>query len=237
MNGFSKLAVLTVLAVLVCVVAALGVSAADARAAKPRLYTVSLSGELRASLSHALVDTRIGPDGCVGSNTETRTFEASARFSALPKPRPAVSSWLLFHARLKSPKGSAASEVTYSYTPDPEAPWTDPSSCAVPPERQSFPCYFAPKATRRSGTAYALRPFNGRYTLIYRPFASMVDCGDIHEATLFGNYDVDLRVRAVMGLPIGRSVVRSGIKSPLREIDEWTPRETLRYRLEVKRVR
>ena len=215
----------TRLTLAVAVVAVLGVSAPDAWAAKPRLYSVSLSGEIRSSLSHALVDTRIGPDGCVGSNTETRSFEASASFSPLPKARPAVSSWLLFHARLKSPKGSAASEVTWSYSPDPEAPWVDPSTCAVPPERRSFPCYFAAKATRRSGTAYALRPQNGRYTLIYRPFATMVDCGDIHEAALFGDFDVDLRVGVVMGLPRGRSVVRSGVKSPLRDVDEWTPRE------------
>ncbi len=227
----------TRLALAVGLVAALGGSAPDAWAAKPRLYAVSLSGEIRSSLTHALMDTRIGPDGCVGSNTETRSFQASASFLPLPKPRPAVSSWLLFHARLKSPRGSAASEVTWNYSPDPEAPWTDPSTCAVPPERQSFPCYFAADATRRSGAAYALRPHNGRYTLIYRPFATMVDCGDIHEASLFGDFDVDLRVGAVMGLGRGRSVVRSGVKSPSRDVDEWTPRETLRYRLEVARVR
>ena len=108
----------------------------------------------------------------------------------------------------------------------------------VPPERRSFRCFFADRATRRSGDAYALRPDDGRYTLIYRPFASMVDCGEIHEATLFGNYDVNLRVRAVLRLRTGRSVVRSGVASPLREdADEWTPRETLRYRLKVARVR
>jgi hypothetical protein len=217
--------------------AALGVGAADAWAAKPRLYTVSLSGEIRSSLTHALVDTAAPPAGCVGSNTETRSFRASASFSPLPKPRPAVSSWLLFHAQLKSPRGSAASELTSSYAPDPEAPWTDPSTCAVPPERRSFRCYFAAEATRKSGTAYALRPQNGRYTLIYRPFASMVDCGDIYEASLFGNFGLDLRVSAVMALARGRSVVRSGMQAPLRHVDEWTPRETLRYRLEVTRVR
>jgi hypothetical protein len=65
----------------------------------------------------------------------------------------------------------------------------------------------------------------------------MVDCGEIHEAALFGNFDVDLRVGAVIGLPRGRSVVRSGAQAPLRHLDEWTPRETLRYRLEVTRVR
>ena len=217
--------------------AALGATAPDAWAAKPRLYTVSLSGEIRSSLSHALVDTGVPPAGCVGSDTETRTFQASATFRPMPKPRPAVSSWLLFHAQLGSPKGSAASEWTANYAPDPEAPWTDPSTCAVPPQRRSFRCYFAATATRKSGSAYALRPNNGRYTLIYRPFASMVDCGDIHEASLFGNFDVDLRVSAVKGLRRGRSVVRSATKSPLRDLDEWTPRETLRYRLEVTRVR
>ena len=227
----------TRLALVLGLAAAIGVGAPDAWAAKPRLYTVSLSGEIRSTLTHALVDTAIPPDGCVGSNTETRSFQASARFLPLPRPRPAVSSWLLFHAQLKSPRGSAASELTSSYAPDPEAPWIDPSTCAVPPERRSFRCYFAEQATRKSGTAYALRPDNGRYTLIYRPFASMVDCGEIHEAALFGNFELDLRVNAVMRLPRGRSVVRSGVKAPLRDVDEWTPRETLRYRLEVTRVR
>ncbi len=214
---------------------ALAAAAPDAWA-KPRLFTVSLSGEMLSSLSIDQTETRVPPDGCLGVDTETRSFDASARFTPLPRPRRAIDSWLLFHARMKAHKGSAASEVRFEYAPNPEAPWVDPSTCVVAPEREDFRCFFDTRATRRSGSAYALKPVEGSYRLIYRPLASMLDCGGI-TATFFGDYDVGLRVRAVMGLAKGRSVVRSGTGAPLRELDEWTPRESFRYRLKVTRVR
>ena len=138
------------------------VAAAPDAWAKPRLYTVSLSGEMSSTLRHDQTETRVPPDGCLGVDTETRTFEASAHFTPLPRPRRAFDSWLLFHTQLKSHRGSAASELTFDYAPNPEMPWVDPSTCVVAPEREEFPCVFATRATRRSGSAYALKPVNGR---------------------------------------------------------------------------
>ena len=74
-------------------------------AAKPKLYSVSLTGSVRSDLT----STRDlpPPGGCVGSASETQHFTASGSLSPRPGAAPVASySRLIFKARLGSPAAS-----------------------------------------------------------------------------------------------------------------------------------
>ena len=223
------------------VVAAAAVCVPAAQAAKPKLYSVSLKGDVRNELTSVRADAVEPPVGCVGSMSETRHFTASA--GLVPKPRgAAVASYgrLIFRAGLTSPAATSTSETTGSFSPDPDYPPSDPSVCAVAPERKSYPCRFAAEATRSSGGEFALLPNKGKYELYYNRSVGILACEDdfFYESLMDSSPTMltKLSVRAVKGLARGRSVTVSGTTATAPGSGQ-TGGETLHYRLKVARFR
>ena len=226
---------LSVIAVLVaaCVPAA--------EAAKPKLYSVSLKGDVRDEINVVRQDVA-PPYGCLGSMSETRHFAASASLSPKPIGAPFASyGRLIFRARITSPTVTSTGETTGDVSPDPYSPPSDPSVCTAP-GKQTYPCHFRTEATRRSGGEFALLPNKGKYEIYYNRASGMLSCD---EEDYFSESPLDasptaltkLKVRAVKGLGRGRSLSVSGtISTPPRD-PEATGGETLHYALNVKRVR
>jgi hypothetical protein len=217
--------------------------APGAQAAKSKLYSVSLKGDVHDEITTDRQDAVDPPAGCVGSMSERRHFEASADLAPKPKPAPIASySRLKFRALIKSPHAVSTSDTSGGFSPDPDFPPDDPSACAVQPGHKSYPCHFLSEATRRSGGEFALLPNAGKYEIYYNRSAGMLSCD---EEDYFSESPLDssptaltkLRVRAVKGLGRGRSVSASGtITTPPRD-PSATGGETLDYTLKVRRVR
>lgn len=213
-----------------------------ASAAKPKLYTVSLKGDVSSEASRVR-DNAVPPRGCMGTVSETHRFVASARLA--PKPRAApVASYgrLRFHAQLTSPSVAATTTTAGSLLPDPYDPPVDPGACSAALGTRSWPCNFSTAATRRSGAEFALLPHGNKYELYYNRFGGIVLCDD--EFPLGGSLldvakpqQTKLRVSAVKRLRKGRSASASGTATKPPSDPEATGAETLRYTLKVERVR
>lgn len=211
-------------------------------AAKPKLYSVSLTGSVRSDLT----STRDlpPPGGCIGSASETQHFTASGSLSPRPGAAPVASySRLIFKARLGSPAASYTVDTSGGYSVDPSEPFPpDPSVCSFTPEHKTLSCRLLSAATRRSGGEYALLPNRGKYQLYYNRAQGVVDCGDDDELgarTLLGTESpaTKLRVKAVKRLGRGKHVTVAGSVHTPPFIDNVTGGETLDYKLTVKRVR
>ena len=225
------------------VIAAAAACVPVASAAKPKLYSVALSGDVRNESSRTADGTVRPPEGCIGTMSETHRFVASAGLA--PKPRGApVASYgrLRFRARLISPTVAATTTTAGSFEPDPNYPPADPSECSFTPGTKSWPCSFAAEATRASGAEFALLPNKGKYELYYNRSAGLVSCDDefpLGWALLEAAQPklTKLRVRAVKRLAKGRSTSASGTAmGPPLDLG-GTGGETLNYTLKVKRVR
>ena len=107
-------------------------------AAKPKLYSVSLTGSVKSDLT----STRDlpPPGGCVGSASETQHFTASGSLSPRPGAAPVASySRLIFKARLGSPAASYTVDTSGGYSVDPSDPFPpDPSVCSFTPEHKTL---------------------------------------------------------------------------------------------------
>lgn len=214
-----------------------------AHAAKPRLFTVSLSGEVRNEATRVRDDAVYAPSGCVGTMSETHRFVASAGITPRPSAAPVASyGRLRFRARLTSPAASATTETSGSFTPDPDFPPADPSACDVASGTKSWPCGFSAEATRSSGGEFALLPNRGKYELYYNRNPAIVSCDDEFPLGMSlldaaEPQQTKLRASAVKRLAKGRSVSVSGTAMTPPLDPRATGGETLRYVLKVKRVR
>jgi hypothetical protein len=225
------------------VIAAAAASAPAAWAAKPKLYGVSLSGDVRSEATRVRDDAVYGPEGCLGTMSETHQFVASAGLTPKPSGVPVASyGRLRFRARLTSPTVSATTETAGSFSPDPYYPPDDPSVCSVAPGTKTWPCSFSAAATRSSGAEFALLPNKGKYELYYNRSDGIVSCDD--EFPLgWSLLDAaqpqltKLRVRAVKRLRTGKSLSVSGTATSPPVSPDATGGETLRYTLKVRRVR
>jgi hypothetical protein len=226
---------------LALVVVATAAFAPAASAAKPKLYTVSLSGDVRNESTQTMEG--IPPEGCMGSTSETHRFAVSAGLA--PKPtRVPVASYgrLRFKAALTSLTLAAGTETTGSFAPDPDYPPDDPSVCSVPPTK-SWPCHPVGEATGKAGAEFALLPNKGRYELYYNRTSGIVACDDDLLPLRVTLLDVGqtkltkLRVSAVKRLGKGKSVSVSGTVVAPPMVSVTTGGETLNYSLKVKRVR
>ena len=218
-------------------------AAPSANAAKPKLYSVSLSGDVRSESSRVRADAVYAPEGCQGTLSET--YRSAASTGLAPKPRPApIASYgrLRFRAALTSPSVSATTETSGSFTVDPNFPPADPSVCSVQPGPKSWSCSFSGEATRAAGAEIALLPNKGKYEIYYNRNTPLVSCDDEFPmgVSLLGVAEpalTKLRVSAVKKLRKGKSVSASGTTaSPLMD-PSATGGETLNYTLKVKRVR
>jgi hypothetical protein len=207
-------------------------------AAKPRLYRVSLSGDVRNEQTFE----REGdppPLGCVGSSTVTHHFAASAGLSARPGASPIASyGRLRFRALLTAPTVSSTTSSTGSWAPDPYLPPDDPSACTFRPENKISPCSFAAEATRPSGAELALYPNSATYELYYNRAAGMITCDDEEvDASLLNPATTKLRVSAVKKLARGKTTSASGSVAMPPTVPGATGGETLHYTLRIERVR
>jgi hypothetical protein len=225
------------------VVAATAAVVPPAEAAKPKLYTVSFSGDARNESSRVRADAVYAPEGCQGSLSETYRFNASSGFAPKPSAAPVASyGRLRFRARLTSPSVAATTETTGSFTVDPNFPPDDPSVCSATPGPKSWSCGFSGEATRASGAEFALLPNKGKYEIYYNRNTPLVSCDDEFPmgVSLMGVAEpalTKLRVSAVKKLRKGKSTSASGTTaSPLLDPGA-TGGETLNYTLKVKRVR
>jgi hypothetical protein len=225
------------------VVAVAATAAPSADAAKSKLYSVSLSGDVRHEASLVRADAVYAPEGCQGTQSETHRFAASTGLAPKPRPVPVASyGRLRFRAALSSPSISATTETTGSFTVDPNFPPADPSVCSAQPGLKSWSCSFSGEATRPSGAEIALLPNKGKYEIYYNRNTPLVSCDD--EFTLgYGLLGVGvpastkLRVSAVKKLRKGKSVSASGTTVSPPADSRATGGETLNYTLKVKRVR
>jgi hypothetical protein len=226
------------------IVAVAAVCAPAAWPAKPKLYSVALSGDVRNEASRTTDGVPRAPEGCIGTMSETHRFVASTGLAPKPAGAPVASyGRLRFRARLITPTVAATTTTAGSFSPDPNYPPADPSECSVtPPGPKSWPCSFANEATRASGAEFALLPNKGKYELYYNRSSGLVNCDDefpMGAALLEAGkpHLTKLRVGAVKRLAKGRSTSASGtaVKPPLDP--GGTGGETLTYTLKVKRVR
>jgi hypothetical protein len=227
--------------VLVVLVASAAACVPAASAAKPKLYSVSLSGDVRNEASKT--GEGFPPDGCIGTTSETSRFAVSAGLAPKPVAAPVASyGRLRFRAHLTSLNIAAGTETTGSFAPDPDFPPDDPSVCSVPATK-SWPCRASAEATGKSGAEFALLPNKGRYELYYNRTAGIVTCDD--DLLPLGPTLLDvgqtkltkLRVSAVKRLAKGRSVAVSDTLVVPPMDPGATGGETLNYGLTVKRVR
>jgi hypothetical protein len=207
-------------------------------AAKPKLYTVSLRGDVRNEQTFE----REGdppPLGCIGSSTVTHHFAASAGLSARPGASPIVSyGRLRFRALVTSPTVSSTTSSARSWAPDPYLPPDDPSACTFKPENKTSPCSFASEATRSSGAELALYPKSGTYELYYNRAAGMVTCDDEDvDASLLSPATTKLRVSVVKKLARGKSTSASGSVATPPRVPGVVGGEMLHYTLRIERVR
>lgn len=226
------------------IVTVAAVCAPAAWPAKPKLYSVALSGDVRNEASRTTDGVPRAPEGCMGTMSETHRFVASAGLAPKPTRAPVASyGRLRFRARLISPTVAATTTSAGSFAPDPNYPPADPGACSVAPAgMKTWPCSFSAEAVRSSGAEFALLPNRGKYELYYNRSSGLVSCDD--EFPL-GSALLDaappqltkLRVSAIKRLAKGRSASVSGtaVSPPLDP--GGTGAETLNYTLKVKRVR
>jgi hypothetical protein len=223
--------------------AVLAVAAPAAAVAKPKLYRVSLKGDVRDELNSVRPASTEPPAGCFGELSEARHFKASADLSAKPAAVPFASyGRLVFRARITSTSAESTSHTSGSFSPDPDFPPADPSVCSPAPESKSFPCHFRSEATRRSGGEFALLPNKGKFEIYYNRASGMLTCD---EEDYFSESPMDasptalttLGVRAVKRLGRGRSTAASGTIATQPRDPQDTGGETLHYSLKVTRVR
>ena len=224
-------------------VVAAAVAASSAQAAKPKLYSVSLSGDIRNEASLVRADAVYAPEGCQGTLSETHRFSASTGLAPKPRPAPLASyGRLKFRATLTSPSISATTETSGSFTVDPDFPPADPSVCSAVPGPKSWSCGFSGEATRPSGAEIALLPNKGKYEIYYNRNTPLVSCDDEFPlgVSLMGVAEpalTKLRVSAVKKLRKGKSVSASGTTASPPLDPGATGGENLNYTLKVKRVR
>ena len=210
----------------------------SAAAAKPKLYSVSLSGATRTELTQ--VRPLDPPGGCTGSANETNHFLGSATLVAKPRGVPFASyGRLKFNVVLKSLSAQATHETAGSYAVDPNEPFPPPpGTCTFTPEKTTARCTFTRDATARAGAEFALLPHGRIYELYFNRTAGIVNCEpDDLSGKIFGEFvQTKLRVSAVKGLGVGGSVSKS-TTSVIPARSPVTGGETTRYTLKVKRVR
>jgi hypothetical protein len=224
------------------VIAAAAACVPVASAAKPKLYAVSLKGDVRNEATRVR-DDAVPPRGCMGTTSETHRFVASAGLAPKPSGAPVASyGRLRFRAQLTSPSIAASTTTAGSLEPDPYDPPPDASTCSGALGTKSWPCNFSAAATRRSGAEFALLPHGSKYELYYNRSDGLVSCDDefplgwsLLEAGI--PQQTKLRVRAVKRLRKGRSTSASGTATKPPQDPETTGAETLRYTLKVERVR
>ena len=184
-------------------------------AAQPKLYRVSLSGDVRNDVTTVRDAAVTPPEGCVGSMTETSHFAASAGLAPKGGAAPAASyGRLRFRALLdlaeapnRPRRRRAASRPTRTSRPPTR------SRAAARRVGMSLPCRFAREATGRSGAEFVLLPNKGRYELYYNRNRPIVSCDDdIGESLLDVAHPklTTLRVKAVKRLARGKTVSASG---------------------------
>ena len=210
----------------------------SAAAAKPKLYSVSLSGTTRTELTQ--VRPLDPPAGCTGSANETNHFLGSASLVAKPRGVPFASyGRLKFNVVLKSLRAEATHETSGSYEVDPNEPFPPPpGTCTFTPEKKTARCTFTRDATARAGAEFALLPHGKIYELYFNRTAGIVNCEpDDLSGKIFGEFvQTKLRVSTVKGLGVGGSVSKS-TTSEIPARSPVTGGETTRYTLKVKRVR
>jgi hypothetical protein len=219
---------------LILAVLAVAVGAPSGWAAKPKLYRVSLRGDVHKEAS--LVTAGDPPPlGCTGDSTITHRFAASVSIS--PRVgRVAIASYgrLVFRALLTSPTATSTTQSVGSWAPDPYLPPDDPSVCNFKPQTKEWPCRFAPEAVGPSGAEVALYPKNGTYELYYNRAAGLLSCTDEEiDSSLLNPTRTTLRVGAVKRLARARSTSGSGVAVTPGD----SGNETLHYALRVERVR
>jgi hypothetical protein len=207
---------------------------AGADAGVSRLYTVSLSGTMRAELTRVFPLTP--PDGCQGDGRRTQRFLASARM--VPRPRPARLGFgtarIDFTARLASRTASAEEETSGTFTPVPGG-----DGCTFTPQRTPAGCGFAPSATDANGVRFSVEVFFATFVLRQRQFG-VVQCrpnpldGDL----FLTRARTRLSVRGVTRLRVGRSLSASGAvtEAPTSGV-RVTGGQRTTYRITVRRVR
>jgi hypothetical protein len=227
-------------------IAAVGLTAALAlvptgAAATPKLYHVSLSGDVRNDVTTVREAAVTPPEGCVGSMTETSHFAASAVLAPKGGAAPAASHGRLrFRALLTAPSAASTTETAGTFTADPDFPPDDPLACGVAPSRIDLPCRFAREATGRSGAQFVLLPNHGRYELYYNRNRPVVSCNDpLRESLLDVGHPklTTLRVSVVKRLRRGTSASVSGTATTAPQLTDATGGETLHYTLKVARIR
>jgi hypothetical protein len=225
------------------VIAAVAVSVPAAQAAKPKLYRVSLKGDVHDEITAERSSTTEPPSGCFGELSETRRFAAAASLSPKPTSVPFASyGRLVFRARITSTSATSTSRTSGSFSTDPDFPPPDPSVCSPAPQSKTFPCHFLSEATRRSGGEFALLPDKGKFEIYYNRAAGMLTCD---EEDYFAESPMDssptaltkLGVKAVKRLGRGRSVSASGTIATQPRDPQDKGGETLHYSLKVTRVR
>lgn len=224
---------------LLLAVAGLAGCAPAAWAARPKLYKVSLQGDVRKQ-EMVVSGGDPPPLGCIGESTLTHRFAASAGLTAKPFAGPIASyGRLRFRALLASPSVTSTTESAGSWTPDPYLPPDDPSVCVFKPETKSWPCSFATEATRPTGGEYALYPKKGKYQLYYNRSAGILSCDDEYiDPSLLNPVTTTLRVSAVKRLARGAAASASGtVMTPPLAPGATDGGETLHYSLTVARVR
>jgi hypothetical protein len=223
---------------LLLVAVAVAGCAPTAWAAKPKLYRVSLRGDVRNDQTFER-DGDPPPLGCIGSSTVTHHFAASAGLSARPGASPIVSyGRLRFRALLTAPTVSSTTSSAGSWAPDPYLPPDDPSACTFMPENRTLRCSFVSDATRPSGAELALYPKSGTYELYYNRAAGMITCDDEEvDASLLNPATTKLRVSAVKKLARGKSTSASGSVATPPRVPGATGGEMLHYTLRIERVR
>jgi hypothetical protein len=224
---------------LVALTALASIAVPGAASARPKLYSVSLSGTTRTELTQ--VRPLDPPAGCTGSAKETNHFLGSATLVAKPKGVPFASyGRLKFNVVLKSLSAEATHETSGSYAVDPNEPFPPPpGTCTFTPEKKTARCTFTRDATARAGAEFALLPHGKTYELYFNRTAGIVNCEpDDLSGKIFGEFvQTKLRVSAVKGLGVGGSVSTSATSVIPARGSSTTGGETDRYRLKVKRVR
>ncbi|MBS1877988.1 MAG: hypothetical protein JST31_00590 [Actinobacteria bacterium] len=242
---------------------ALAVPAAVASTHKPpeRLYSVSLSGSVRVEWSlttEGLNDSGL-PLGCLGSGSETFSFDASAQLGAKPTRGPVTYYGrnfprLFTRASFSSFAAGGSVQTAGSFTPEPAGFETPSASeCTYVPKRTEANCSFAERGELERGKLFQLSPElnvnptaplqRGNALYIYGGSPVEVRCNpSLVEGLLFAEGDgfkTSVRVGSVLALRKGKRVSASGSASvPQIGFDgKQDGTETVAYSLHIKRVR
>ena len=169
-----------------------------------RLHRLAI-GRDRRSLSHVLVDTRIGTGRRASDRTaETRGPTGLRESLAVAKARLAISSRLLFHARLQVARGLGGRPSGVATTPlIPRHRGRTRALRRAAGDDEASRVTSPPRRTRRSEDRVRRASARAVATPSSRGRRRMVDRGDIDEAALHRRLRRRLRVGDVMGLREG----------------------------------